>query len=199
MGWWSPTQTKFMPIPINMWPNSCFLLHANIQKSHLVHFGSIRSIFSSTIHFAIWSTLVVLGPIGPNWSYSILFSPIRLTLVIFNPLSFYLVYIGPIRSTMILFGPYVHFGPNLSIGSYSVLFGPPCSFLSYFVHLVHLCPLLSIFMHLYIYIYINYVWIACSKSKFITKNVYLKLVISKILSIIFIVTILLLSYINITF
>ena len=117
MGRWSPTQTKFMPIPINMWPNSCFLLHANIQKSHLVHFVSIRSIFSSSIHFAIWSTLVVLGPIGPNWSYSILFSPIRLTLVIFNPLSFYLVYIGPIRSTMILFGPYVHFGPNLSIRS----------------------------------------------------------------------------------
>ena len=131
------------------------LMFSSSCKYSKVPFGplwfSIRSIFSSSIHFAIWSTLVVLGPIGPNWSYSILFSPIRLTLVIFNPLSFYLVYIGPIRSTMILFGPYVHFGPNLSIGSYSVLFGPPCSFLSYFVHLVHLCPLLSIYIYIYIY------------------------------------------------
>ena len=149
MGRWSPTQTKFMPIPINMWPNSCFLLHANIQKSHLVHFGSIRSIFSSSIHFAIWSTLVVLGPIGPNWSYSILFSPIRLTVVIFNPLSFYLVYIGPIRSTMILFGPYVHFGPNLSIGSYSVHLVPFCHILSIWSICVHFCPFLCTYIYIY--------------------------------------------------
>ena len=122
------------------------LMFSSSCKYSKVPFGplwfSIRSIFSSSIHFAIWSTLVVLGPIGPNWSYSILFSPIRLTLVIFNPLSFYLVYIGPIRSTMILFGPYVHFGPNLSIGSYSVHLVPFCHILSIWSICVHFYALI---------------------------------------------------------
>ena len=120
----------------------------NIQKSYLVHFGPIRSIFSSSVHFgSTWSTFVLLGLIGPNWSYSFLFSPIRFTLVIFSPLWFYSVHIGPIsfilstsvdigpiQSTMILFGLYVHFGPNLCIGFFLVLFGPPCS------HSVIFCP-----------------------------------------------------------
>ena len=159
--------------------------------------------------------LVLLGPIGPNWSYSILFSPIWFTLVIFSPLWFYSVHIssiwsimstsvdiGPIRSTLILFGPYVHFDLNLSIGSYSIIFNSPCSHYVIFVHLAtsfHLCPLRSIFMHLHISKW--YVWVEStySKSKFITKNVDLKFVISKILSIIFIVAILLLSHINVAF
>ena len=130
-----------------------------IQKSYSVHFGFIRSILSSWVHFgSICSTLVLLGLIGPNWSYSILFSRIWFTLVIFNPLWFYSVHIcsiwsimstsveiGHIWSTLILFGPYVHFGPNLSIGSYSVIFNSHCS------HYVILCPsspLWSIFMRL---------------------------------------------------
>ena len=143
-----------------------------IQKSYSVHFGPIRSILSSQVHFdSICSMLVLLGPICPNWSYSILFSPIWFTLVIFSPLWFYSVHIssiwsimstsvdiGPIRSTLILFGPYVHFGPNLSIGSYSVMFNSPCS---HYVILCptsfHLCPLRSIFMHLHIRK--GYVWV----------------------------------------
>ena len=125
-----------------------------IQKSYLIHFGPIRSILSSQVHFgSICSTLVLLGIISPNWSYSILFSPIWFTLIIFSPLWFYSVHISSLQSTLVLFGPlcplqlklvlfglhflfgpYVHFGPNLSIGSYSAIFNSPCS------HYVILCP-----------------------------------------------------------
>ena len=84
----------------------------NIQKSHLVHIGSIRSIL-----------------FGPFWSCSVLFSQ-------FYPLTFYLVQFGPlgfIQSTSVIFGPFsphqlysiqfVHFGPLQFCSSHSVHFG----------------------------------------------------------------------------
>ena len=84
----------------------------NIQKSHLVHIGSIRSIL-----------------FGPFWSCSVLFSQ-------FYPLTFYLVQFGPlgfIQSTSVIFGPFsphwlysiqfVHFGPLQFCSGHSVHFG----------------------------------------------------------------------------
>ena len=158
----------------------------NIQKSYSVYFGCNQSILSSSVHFGficLWlsywvhigpilyfspiqSTLVIFSPFSPLRSYSIhsiLFGP-------FYPLWSYIVNIGPIQSTMVMFGslcpirfhlflfsPYVHFGPNLSIRSYSVHFGsnwstlfpfgPIMSIRSTSFHLVHLCPLQSILVH----------------------------------------------------
>ena len=123
---------------------------------------------SSSVHFfPIWSTLVLLVYIGPTRSIM----STSVLLVLFSPICSY-------------FGPYVHFGPKLSIHSYSVNFGPiqftlfPFSSIlsiqSTSFHLVHLCLLRSIFMH--IHISKRYVWVVStySKSKFI-KNIYIYL------------------------
>ena len=115
----------------------------NIQKSYSVHFGPFGPFCP------LRSMLVLLGPFGSHWSYSIHFSHIRSILVIFNPLNplwFYLVDIASIWSILsysaiwsylFLFGPYFHFGPNISIHSYSVQLIP---IWSYYVHLVHFTP-----------------------------------------------------------
>ena len=182
----------------------------NIQKSYLVHFSPIRSIFSSSVHFgSIWSTFVLLGPIGPNWSYSFL-------LVLFGSHWSYSIHFGSIRSILVLYLSFCLLQLTL------VLFSPPWSYLVhmstlvliyplvlFWSYLVHLIPILSYSVHfipfvstsVHFYALTGYVWIEStfSKSKFITKNIDLKFVISKILSIIFIVAILLLSHINVVF
>ena len=122
---------------------------------------------------------------------------------------------------------YVYFGPNFPICSYSVYIGPLCSFQFTLVqfgppcfHLVHFYlfgPFVFTLVHFYslwsIFLYLHigkrYIWVESiySKSKFINIYIYiyicmyinLKLVISKILSIIFIVAIFLLSHINVAF
>ena len=149
----------------------------NIQKSYLVHFGPIRSIFSSSVHFGSIRSILVLYR-----SFCLL----QLTLVLFSPPWSYSVHM----STLVLIYALVLF--------WSTSF-PFCHILSIQSTSFHLCPLRSIFMHLHIRK--GYVWIesSYSKSKFITKNIDLKYVISKILSIIFIVAILLLSHINVVF
>ena len=112
-------------------------------------------------------------------------------MVLFNAICSYSVY-------------YVHFGFNLSIRSIFVPFGP---FVSTSVHLDHLDPFWSTSVH--------FGALTCSKKKkkkdmfglrvpiinpnLFLKNIDLKLIISKILSIAFIVATLLLSYINVTF
>ena len=88
--------------------------------------------------------------------HSIHIGPILSTLVLFSPHWSYLVHsihFGTIQSTLVLFGPtwsysillflfsyYIHFGPNLSIRSYSVQFGPLKSFS---VHIGTLSPIHS--------------------------------------------------------
>ena len=158
---------------------------------------------------------------SPHWSFSVYlvhFGP-------FYPLQSYLVNIGPIQSTMVLFGslcpirfylflfsPYVHFGPNMSIHSYLVHVDPSLSTLFPFVHSIHFIPFspfvsTSIYFGPLWFIFMNlnirkrYVWIEStySKYKFIKNNIDLKLAISKILSITFIVDTLLLSHINVAF
>ena len=120
---------------------------------------------------------------------------------------------------------YVYFGPHFPICSYSVYIGPLCSFqftlvqfgppCSHLVHFYLFGPFLSTLVHfdslwsifLYLHIRKTYIWVESiySKSKFIKIYIYicmyinLKLVISKILSIIFIVAIFLLSHINVAF
>ena len=141
--------------------------------SYLVHFGLI---WSHLVHFHyIWSTLVQFGS----------FCPLRSNLFLFSPLLFYSVYL-------------VHFYSIQSIWSTLVLFNPFNLIQSTLVHFGPLLSIRSIFVHLHTGK--RQVWIEniYSKSKFIIKK-NLKLVISKILSIGFIITILLLSFINVSF
>ena len=83
-----------------------------IQKSYLVNVGHILSILSSLIHFS--SIIFTSVLVGPHWSYFVHFSPIQSTLVLFGP--FYQPRSYSVHN--------VHFGPNLSICSYSVYIGP---------------------------------------------------------------------------
>ena len=114
----------------------------NIQKSYLVHIGSIWFIMSSSVQFfsiqSIWSYLVHYVH-----QSSIIYS------VLFSPRWPYLVHIGPSWFTEVIFGPfcllwsylvhYVYFGFNF------VLFGP---YWFYLVHFVHFDPLQSYSGHL---------------------------------------------------
>ena len=95
------------------------------------HFRSSQSTWSYSIHFSpIQSTLVIFGPFCPLWFTLVLFSP-------FYPLCFYSVHIVlinplcPLWSYSVQFGffcsylvHYIHFGPNLFIRSYLVNFSP---------------------------------------------------------------------------
>ena len=157
--------------------------------------------------------MVLFGSFYPLWCYLVHIGPIQLTLVLFGLICSNLVH-------------YVYFGPNLSIRSYSVHIGPLCLIRStlvllgpvsstlYSVQFVPFGPIQSICVHFgsfvplwLILVYFNlflctYIWVEStySKSKFIyLKNTNLKLIISKILSIVFIVTTLLLSHINVAF
>ena len=150
---------------------------------------------------------------SPLWCYLVHIGPIQLTLVLFGLICSNLVhyvYLGPnlsIRSYL------VHIGPLCLIWSTSVLLGPVLSTL-YSVQFVPFGPIQSICVHFdsfvplwLILVYFNlflctYIWVEStySKSKFIyLKNIDLKLIISKILSIVFIVATLLLSHINVAF
>ena len=118
----------------------------------------------------------------------------------FCPLRSYLLDIGLIQSILVLFGPirfylihYVHIGPNLSIHSYSVLSSLQRS---YSVHIGTLYPIWTTLVLFFFFffgeniqsIFVNlhigkiHVWVesAYPISKFINKNMDLKLVISKI-------------------
>ena len=157
--------------------------------SSLVHFGSIWStlvllgpfihigpILSTSVLFhphwsySVHSTLVLFGSHLSYSVHSVNLGPIKSTLVLFHPIWSYSIHFGHIQSYLFLFGPYVHFGPNLSIRSYSVHMSTLvliCPFVlirstsvlirstsvhlvpirSYSIHsiyLVHLYPLLSI-------------------------------------------------------
>ena len=97
----------------------------NIQKSYLVHIGSIWSILSSSIQFgpippiqSIWSTKVLFGPFGH----------IQSTLALF----------GPHQSCSVILSTLIHFSPIRAIQSIVVLFGPFCPLWFYSVHFVHL-------------------------------------------------------------
>ena len=153
----------------------------NIQKSYSIHFDSNQSILSSSVHFGFicqWlylSMVVLLGPLGPHCSYSILQSySVHIGHFQFiQSTSVHSIHFGPIQSTLVQFSPLwsclVHFVLFGSICSYSVhmftlvlicpfiliwsmliLVCPPCSYLSIqstSFHLVHLCPLQSILVH----------------------------------------------------
>ena len=144
------------------------------------------------------STLVLFGPFCPLWSTSVLFGT-------FNPLWFYSVHFGsvcPLWSYLVWFGPIrsilstsVLFGPLVLIRSYPVHFVPIWSY----VHLVHFVPLgpfgshRFILVHLYLFLctYIMRKYMFGLKTPNINpilfkKYINLKLVISKILSIAFI-------------
>ena len=165
---------------------------------------------------------------GPLQFYQVHFGLIRSTLALFYTLHSYMVHfdplqsysvhsihLGSIRYTSVLLGPncsysvqYVYFGSNLSTSvpfdpiqckfiNY-VLFSPPCS------HSVLFCPfgpLWSILVDLHIGK--RHAWVESTyfKYKFIKKYIDLKLVIliSKILSITFIISTILLSHINVAF
>ena len=140
----------------------------------------------------VHSNLVIFGPFCPLWLYSVHLGPIRPIQFI----HFYSVHFGPfdsIRSTyMVLFSPLqfiwfylVHFIQFSVIRSFCFLFinfGPYwCTYIMRKDIFELRAPILNPNL-LYIYIYID-----------------LKLVISKILYIVFIVTTLLFSHINIEF
>ena len=164
------------------WSYSVHSIHFDPLQPYSIHFGPIWSILS---------TLVLCNP--------------------FYPLQFYFVHIGLIRFTSI---QSIQFGSAQFIWSYSFHIVPIWSSYVHLVHFVlfdpiwsiritsvHFGPPWSIFVHLH-----NekrHVWVesTLSKSKFIYIYIYisLKLVISKILSIAFIVAKLLLSHINVIF
>ena len=119
----------------------------NIQKSYLVHIGSIWSIMSTTVHKAITSpfdpiqsilstkvlfglfgllqsTSVLLGPFSPHWSYFVHFSSIQSKLVLFSSFC-------PLLSYSVHF---VHFGLIRFILSTLILFHSIWSILSTLVH-----------------------------------------------------------------
>ena len=148
---------------------------------YYVHFGSLQS-------QAIQSTLVMFGLFGLYWSYSVhslYFGLIQLTLVLFVP-------IRSITSTLVIICPFI------LIWSTLVLFGPPCSYSAHFfpfastpVYLFHFGPFFCTYIQgkdmfglraSIIYIYIS-----------------IKLVISKILNITFIIATLFLSHIDAVF
>ena len=159
----------------------------NIQKYYLVHIGPFWSMLVHSAHFgSIWSTFVLfsliypLGPIGLLWSYSVLFIPTRSTLVHFVLLSSlwsYSILLFPIWSYSI-WSICVHFGP----------FRPLQFILVHFSSFLYTCIQGKDMFRLRVPI-VNPIYI----------YIYIKLIISKILSITFIVTTPLLSHINITF
>ena len=118
----------------------------NIQKSHLVHISSIRSILSSSVYIGL------IGPFDPIQSIlstKVLFIPLGLiqsTLALFSPYWSYFVHIGSIQSILsisVLFSPHwsysvqsIHFSPIGSHSVYPVHFSPIQSIRSYSVHLV---------------------------------------------------------------
>ena len=162
---------------------------------HLVLFSLRRSISVHSGHIDhIRSTLVLFYPLQ---SYSDYFGPIQFILS-------YSVHMGPIRSilsTLIHFSPYSKNGPTQStlvlfglLRSNLVLFG---SFGSLWFILIHF----NLFLCTYIMGKDMFGLKEPNLNPNLLKNIYinLKLVISKILSIEFIIAILLLSHINVTF
>ena len=181
----------------------------SLRWFYLVHFSPIQSILPTLSYLVhsnpIWSILSTLVLFGPHWFNLIHFvhlSLIQSTLVLLRPLQFSL-------STSVLFSPIWSCSVHLSTLVLICPLGPPCFFRSYYVHSVHFVPfrlLQSILVHfdLFMCTYImgkKHVWVKTtySKSKFIIKNINLKFVISKILSIVFIVIMFLLSHIIVAF
>ena len=195
---------------------STLVLFGPIQST-LVLFGQHRSYSIHPVHFglirSIWSTLILSGPIqstlvlfGQLRSYSV--HPVHL--VLFGPIQFILttlVFLGPIQSTLLLFSPFFPLRSNQScsvhfhlIWSYSMNFSP------IWFYSVHFSPFIAFSPFLCIYI----IWknrfglrapilnpnLVCA---YIYLYVDLKFVISKILSITFIIITFLLSHINIVF
>ena len=176
---------------------------------HSVHSGPIRSIFFTLVLFGLFCTLqyysVNIGPIWSSLQTSILFSPIWSRLahsIYFGPnlsIHSYSVNFAPIQSPSVIYGP---FGPSCYIRSYFVClvhFVPFGSIWSIRTTSVHFGSLQSIFVHLIIgkkHVWVESTYILNPNSLNIYIN--LKLVISKISSIVFIVTTLLLR-INVVF
>ena len=175
----------------------------NFQKSYSVPFYPFCP---------LRSTLVLFGPRWSYWvpSYFIHFSPIWSTLIIFSPSSpllFYLVkidHIWSILSTSVKFNWHWSFSVHMStlvlirpfvlIWSILVLYGPPCS------HSVLLCPFapfrlfVSTSVHFYALTYKKKKCLGWEYLFLIQIYIYiyiyidLKLIISKIFNIKFIVT-----------
>ena len=96
---------------------------------HFVHFGSIRSIMSTSVLFnPYYSYSVHFCPICPHRTYSFQFGPVR-----------------SILSTLILFGP---FSPIYSILSTKVIFGPIWPIWSYSAQFSLFSPHWSYFVHI---------------------------------------------------
>ena len=96
---------------------------------HFVHFGSIRSIMSTSVLFnPYYSYSVHFCPICPHRTYSFQFGPVR-----------------SILSTLILFGP---FSPIYSILSTKVIFGPIWPIWSYSAQFRLFSPHWSYFFHI---------------------------------------------------
>ena len=178
-------------------PHWSYSVHFGPIRFHYVYFGSIcfysvnigpiLSILSTLIQFspiqAIRSTLVLFGPFCLLWFYSV--HPILSTFVPTRSSLVQSIQFGPIRSISVPFGPFC------PLQSYSVHFIPFGPIQSIQITSIHFGPLRFIFVHLHngkIHVWIESIY---------KKN--LKLVISKILSITFIIATLLLSHINVTF
>ena len=99
----------------------------NIQKSHSVHIGSIRS---NLVHTVVISPF---GPIQSTLSTKVLFGPLWSTLASFGSHWSYYVHLGPL-----------HIGPISSILPTFVLFSPFCPLWSYSVYSVQFSPTWSI-------------------------------------------------------
>ena len=171
---------------------------------YFVHFGPIGP---------IWFTLVLFSPSYPLWFYLVHIGHIRSilsTLVLFNQHQSYSIQFGHIQSIM---STSVLICPCVLIRSYLVDIGPICPIQSTLFHLVHLFPLQSIrttlihfgplrsiFAHLHIWKKNMFgLRVSILYPNLFFKNIGLKLVISKILSVAFIIATLLLSHNNIAF
>ena len=177
---------------------------------HSVYFSPLQFYLGYSVLFGLfWSILSTLVLVCPHWSYSVQFDPIqsitstldlicpfiliRSPSILFGvnwPTMFYLVSLGLIRSTLFPFSSILSIRSDLF---HFIQFGPFVS------TLVQFSQFWSIFVDLpkgkrHVYVESTYF-----KSKFIKKYINLKLITFKILSIIFIVTILLLCHINIVF
>ena len=166
-------------------PHWSYFVHFSLIRSTLVLFGpfcSLRSIQSKLVLFGrLWSYLVHYVHFDPNLSICSLFSPLWLFSVQISPLY-------SIWSTSVLYGP---------LQSYSVHLVPIRSYSIHSVHFISFGPIRFICALTYrektclLYFSLN--------TNLLKIYINLKLIISKILSIAFIVATFLLSHINVAF
>ena len=202
-----------------------FILFSSV---HSVLFSSFCPLKFYPVQFCIFNLIQfiqsTLALFGSRWSYSVHFGPIRSmlpTLVLFGPIQsilsilIHFSHIPSILSTLVLFSLFsprrsysVYIGPirplwsNCPLQSYlvhSFLFGPFNPTCSYSVLLLNFGLLQSIFVHLNNEKNMFGLKVHNLNLNLLKIYINLKVVISKILSISFIVTTFLLSHINLAF